>query len=1270
MLSVAVGCGDPGVSPLPPEPPVRDAGVTDAGPDDDAGVLDAGTSDDAGTGDAGTANDAGTSDAGTSDAGTADDAGTVDPGDPDAGTADDAGTSDDAGTADDAGTSDDAGVVDGGTVAEVPSPPEAVMAMSGDGTVRVFWMPAEDNGSPLTGYTVTASPGGASETVAPDVLEAQLTGLTNGTAYTFTVVAMNAVGPSTPSQPSEPVTPAGRPGAPSGVVATAEVRGATVSWTAPETNGSPITGYAVDVQPAVEGASVDVTGQQAHVTGLANGTAYTFTVRASNAAGEGPASTASTAITTPDVPGAPLDLSAQAEDGATTVSWSAPTSDGGNALTGYTVTLQPGDVTQTLPSTQTQTHFTELTNGTAYTLHVVALNAVGTGPEATETVTPVGPPAAPTDVVAVAGAGQLTLTWTAPTSNGGSPVTAYRVTPSVAGVAGAAVTVGPQTQAVLTGLPRGTTYTVTVAAVNAVGTSADSQPSAEVTTPDVPGAPRTPLATALGKGRVRVDWALPESDGGSALTRFSVRASPGGRTVNVAGSATSAILSGLEGGTHYTFTVQATNAVGDSELSPACDATTPCGLSLGGWPKLPVTGVNAVAAGDFNEDGLPDLGITQSSGVAVMVGDGVGGFTRQTPLTVNTATTQDRAHAADFNEDGHLDLLFLSSISGTTTVSIAFGDGKGRFTSRKNLDIPVVQSVLAVLDFNDDGRLDLVAPSSTSTVISLFPGDGTGGFGPRQDVPFPEAPRAATMGDFNGDGRQDLFVTHNTFSATVLLADGAGGFQPGQVLQTELYATQPRSVDLDRDGKLDVVFLNQGATSLGVAMGDGTGRFAAPMSFPVADAPGSLELTDVDGDGHEDAVVTHGKTVITVRLGDGTGGFPVRKDLPTLESSHGVAVGDFDGDGHRDIAVASTSDGLSLLKGRGQGAFLTRLDVAAVPSPAWTATGDFNGDGVLDLAVTSRDSAGVAVKLGDGQGGFGVSRNLSTASIPSAVVAVDLNQDGKLDLVTANQNGTPGPTLNGNVTVWLGNGLGNFARKDFTTGRVPMALLAEDFTGDGRVDLVTANNADNTVSLLAGDGFGGFAAAVTTDVATLPIALASADLDGDGRKDLLLVSYDGTVEPERNLGGGTFARQPSVSVGSRPRAIALAEFNGDGRVDAAVANSNGSSVSVLLGTTPWGLTVAQTLTTGNTPQGVAAADFDGDGKVDLAVSHNNAASAAHYVRVFPGTGTGSFGAPVDFSTTSSVSALTRADVNGDGREDLITANSGRHYVSVFLNFCL
>jgi hypothetical protein len=379
------------------------------------------------------------------------------------------------------------------------------------------------------------------------------------------------------------------PGAPTGVTATGGNAQATVSWTAPSSNGgSPITSYTVTSSPGGRTATSDSSTTSAAVTGLTNGTAYAFTVTATNAAGTGPASAPSNSVTPATVPGAPSAVTATAGNAQAIVSWVAPSSNGGSAITGYTVTSTPGGLTASANGSTTAATVTGLTNGSPYSFTVTATNAAGTGPasSASNSVTPATVPGAPTTVTATAGDGQATVTWAAPSSNGGSAIAAYTVTASPGGAS--ATVGGGTTTAIVTGLTNGTPYTFSVTAANGVGTGAASAASNAVTPASVPGAP-TGVTAVAGDSQATVSWSAPASNGGSPISGYTVTASPGGQTASVGGTATTATVTGLSNGTSYTFTVTATTAAGTGPASAASTAVTP--LALPGPP----TAVTATA---------------------------------------------------------------------------------------------------------------------------------------------------------------------------------------------------------------------------------------------------------------------------------------------------------------------------------------------------------------------------------------------------------------------------------------------------------------------------------------------------------------------------------------------------------------------------------------------------------------------------------------------------------------------------------------------------
>jgi uncharacterized protein (TIGR02145 family) len=267
-----------------------------------------------------------------------------------------------------------------------PSAPTSPVATAGNQQASiVFNTPESTGGSAITGYTVTSSPGGFTETGSSSPLV--VTGLTNGTSYTFSVVATNVVGNSDVSVASAAVTPYTIPGAPTSPVATPENQQASVAFTVPVSNGfSTITGYTVTSSPG----SFTATGASAPlvVTGLTAGTSYTFTVVATNAAGNSVASAASNAVTPYTVPGAPTIGTATAGNEQASIAFTAPASNGFSTITGYTVTSTPGGFTTTGASSPLVV--TGLTAGTSYTFTVVATNVAGNSvaSDASNAVTP------------------------------------------------------------------------------------------------------------------------------------------------------------------------------------------------------------------------------------------------------------------------------------------------------------------------------------------------------------------------------------------------------------------------------------------------------------------------------------------------------------------------------------------------------------------------------------------------------------------------------------------------------------------------------------------------------------------------------------------------------------------------------------------------------------------------------------------------------------------------------------------------------------------
>ncbi len=523
----------------------------------------------------------------------------------------------------------------------VPDAPTIGTATRGNTQATVtFTPPVSDGGSTITSYTVTSNPGSvaSSSTASPIVV----TGLTNGTAYTFTVTATNAAGVGSASSASNSVTPATTPDAPTSPFATAGNAQASVAFTAPVSNGgSAITSYTVTSSPG----GFTGTGSVSPITvvGLSNGTVYTFSVTATNSVGVGTASVASNSITPIAVPGAPIIGTATRGNTQATVTFTPPVSDGGSAITGYTVTSSPGGFTGT--GSASPITVTGLTNGTAYTFTVTADNAAGTGPASTasNSVTPATTPNAPTGLTPTAANQQVGLSWTAPAVNGGSAVTDYVIEfkltsePTTWSTFSDGVSAG--TTGTVINLTNGLSYDFRVSAVNAVGQgSASAVATAEPLF--VPDAPTIGTATA-GNAQATVTFTPPVSDGGSPITGYTVTSSPGGITGS--GSASPITVTGLTNGTAYTFTVTATNAAGTGAASAASNSVTP--ITVPGAPTSPsATPGNAEATVSFT----PPASDGGSAITVYTVTSDPGGFTGTGSASPITVTGLNNAVAYTF----------------------------------------------------------------------------------------------------------------------------------------------------------------------------------------------------------------------------------------------------------------------------------------------------------------------------------------------------------------------------------------------------------------------------------------------------------------------------------------------------------------------------------------------------------------------------------------------------------------------------------------------
>ena len=663
----------------------------------------------------------------------------------------------------------------------------------------------------------------------------------------------------------------------------------------------------------------------------------------------------------------------------------------------------------------------------------------------------------------------------------------------------------------------------------------------------------------------------------------------------------------------------------------------------------------SIAVADVNGDGAPDAVTAnqQANTVSVLIGDSAGGFAPH--FDCDTGNHPTAIAIGDVNLDGHADIVCAN---GSGTVSVLLGDGLGHFGAHVDFAAGVGPSFVAIGDLNADGKPDLVVACFNANTISVLLGDGHGAFGTAASFSTGFRPSCVVLRDLNGDGKLDAVVSDSNASPTeagisVLLGNGQGGFGARTDFSGMDHPQAIATADLNGDGKLDLAVACPGSSSVALLFGDGHGVFTlSPTILPTNLFPSDIAIADLDGDGKLDiATANYGEDTVSVMLGNGLGNFGARQDFTGGGGS--LAVADLNGDGVPDLAVANfTCNAISVLLGTGAAHFHTATVLHSLGSPGAMATGDLNGDGRLDLAAANGNS--VSVLLGGAQG-FGQHMEYPAGTNAVSVAIGDLNGDGKPDLVVVNQDSN-------NVSVMLGVGDGTFpAHSEFAVGSSPSSVAIGDLNGDGSLDLVVANHGANTVSILMGDGSGAFGAASTMAVETFPRFVRLADLNHDGRLDLVVVVLDSSVRAYLGDGHGAFGAPIPFSF-FHPTCAAIGDVNGDGHPD-IVATTN-DSIAVSLGNGLGGFS-APTRYVVTYPLWVELGDVNGDGAADVVVEHGG----ANKVSVLLGNGLGTLSDAIGFDviTPHDYDDLVVADVNGDGRPEIVMSDSITGTISILSN---
>jgi hypothetical protein len=683
----------------------------------------------------------------------------------------------------------------------------------------------------------------------------------------------------------------------------------------------------------------------------------------------------------------------------------------------------------------------------------------------------------------------------------------------------------------------------------------------------------------------------------------------------------------------------------------------------------------AVAVGDFNGDGIPDVATANQdthNTVGVLLGNGNGTFQPGTTLTIGRQPAFIKA--ADVNADGKLDLVTANKADNSVSVLLGNGDGTFQAAATYAVGASTGPVALDVADLNGDGKVDLAVADGGANTVTLMLGDGNGGFtAAAQTVAVnpDNKPTAVAIADFNGDGLPDIATVSGGFGhLNVNLNTGGGMFGPTANFATGFCANGLTVGDFNHDGKADVavacVFPSDDGVS--VLMGNGDGTFQPFAKYNAGNqTPGYIITGDLNGDGNADLITANFSSTIqfannsiSILPGHADGTFGTARVYYGGAGPLGVAVGDFNGDGHQDVVTADgggANGTVSLLAGRGDGT-LKASEGLAVSQPGPIAPIDADGDGKVDLAVVTSAGLyqGVAIFQNLGGGQFAPQAQTPAVSGASSVAVADFNGDGHPDLAVTGWDG---------VSILLNNGDGSFGFPTaYAASGINNWVSVGDFNLDGKADLAVGSS--DKMKVLLGNGDGTFQPGTVVDAGGGVNHIAVADLNGDGKPDLAVVNTS-TVTVVMGNGDGTFGTPTSLTAGT-PDSVSVGDFNNDGHPDLVCTSfippgGGGSAVLVWLNDGSGGFPAFTRYLTdsfGSNPIGSAVTDLDQDGTLDVVAAND----FSDTLSVFTGTGTGSFNPQSTLVVGDRPTWVAVADVTGDGRPDLAIVNSNSGSVTV------
>ncbi len=652
-----------------------------------------------------------------------------------------------------------------------------------------------------------------------------------------------------------------------------------------------------------------------------------------------------------------------------------------------------------------------------------------------------------------------------------------------------------------------------------------------------------------------------------------------------------------------------------------------------------------------------------------------------------------------------------------TGVSDAGGPAAS-FANKQDTSFGSAVRAVSVGDLNGDGKLDVAAVVPFSNKVFVFlnntaPGSSTMTFGTKVGFDTGTKPYSVKIGDLNGDGKPDIATTNfGSHNVSVLLntiptGDTTPSFAAKQDLATRNNPYYVSLADINGDGSPDLVVANQGDGGVSVFLnqttpGSATTTFSADFYFASDSAPAinpdCVTVGDLNGDGKPDLVVSNNYTssiavlLNTTAAGSSTPTFSDRQKFTFFNRNFSTALGDINADGKPDVVVVNRDNStVSVLinttpTGAASFSYDGRIDYATDGTPHSVSLADLNGDGLIDMALTGQNTVSVFINRtvpGTTTSNFDVRFDRPIGYSALHIVTGDMNGDGKPDLIDANV-GSSTVSVFVNTFPSPSTSVALSAAQDSTTGSAAASVAVGDFNGDGKPDIAVPDPAHNAVSVLFNQSQPGayesdFGAPQNFSTDSGPFAVAVGDFNGDGKPDIAVTSdTSNTVSVLFNTtipGSSTanFSTSEEFATGAGPRSIAVGDLNGDGKLEIVVGNYSTNTISVFYNTTTPGAATPsfapkQDFTAGTAPRSVVLGDLNGDGRLDIATANSGSSSASVLLNTTaPGDSTFSFSANQQYGVGAQPKSISIGDVNGDGRADLAVVSTTSNNVSVLFN---